>query len=64
MCKEFEDYIEVHGNVTRLADALGITKGAVAQWDKKVPIKRVLDVERITKIPRALLRPDFYGSAE
>ena len=59
MSQEFEKYIGVRGNVTKLAKALKITKGAVAQWDN-VPINRVLDVERITGIPRASLRPDFF----
>lgn len=43
----------------RLARKLGITHGAVYQWDK-VPAERVLDVERLTGIPRHELRPDIY----
>lgn len=62
MSKEFKEYISVHGNVTKLADGLKITKGAVAQWTQ-VPIKRVIDVERITGIPRSLLRPDYFTVA-
>jgi DNA-binding transcriptional regulator YdaS (Cro superfamily) len=42
-----------------VAAALGITPGAVSQWDA-VPPERVLDVERITGIPRHELRPDLY----
>lgn len=38
---------------------LGITHGAVYQW-KKVPAERVLEVERVTGIPRHELRPDLY----
>jgi DNA-binding transcriptional regulator YdaS (Cro superfamily) len=43
----------------RLSRELGITHGAISQW-RQVPAGRVLDVERITKIPRHELRPDLY----
>jgi DNA-binding transcriptional regulator YdaS (Cro superfamily) len=42
-----------------VAAQLGITHGAISQWDK-VPVERVLDVERVTGIPRHELRPDIY----
>lgn len=43
----------------RLARELRITHGAISQW-RTVPAGRVLDVERITGIPRHKLRPDLY----
>jgi DNA-binding transcriptional regulator YdaS (Cro superfamily) len=43
-----------------LAERLGITPGAISQWDK-IPINRVTDVERVTGVPREQLRPDIYG---
>lgn len=45
---------------SHLAQALGITHGAVSQWSR-VPTDRVLDVERITGISRHVLRPDVFG---
>lgn len=45
----------------RIAVALGITHGAISQWSR-VPAERVLDVERVTGIPRHQLRPDLYPS--
>jgi DNA-binding transcriptional regulator YdaS (Cro superfamily) len=36
-----------------------ITPQAISQW-KQVPAERVLDVERITGVPRHELRPDIY----
>lgn len=48
--------------VARLARGLGITRSAVHQWER-VPAERVVDVERITGIPRALLRPDLFDDA-
>lgn len=47
------------GGITRLATALRISSQAISQW-KRVPAERVLDVERITGIPRQELRPDLY----
>jgi len=48
-----------NGN-TGLARALGgITPQAISQW-KKVPVERVLDVERVTGVSRHDLRPDIY----
>lgn len=45
----------------RLAAQLGITAQAISQW-RRIPIARVLDIERITSIPREKLRPDIYGA--
>ena len=47
------------GNAAKLARKLGITAQALSQWDR-VPAVRVLDVERITGIPRHELRPDMH----
>lgn len=48
-----------------LAKALGqkITPQAISQW-KQVPAERVLEVERVTRIPRHELRPDIYPAPE
>lgn len=53
---------EVHnaGTISALAAHLGISRGAVCQWDK-VPTERVLQVERITGVSRHDLRPDVFG---
>ncbi|WP_127524656.1 Cro/CI family transcriptional regulator [Mesorhizobium sp. Z1-4] len=51
------------GGPTALAKTLGgITPQAVSLW-KKVPVDRVIDVERITGISRHKLRPDIFGPA-
>lgn len=49
------------GGVVALSKALGLSRGAVSQWEV-VPLNRVKDVERITGIPRETLRPDFFGA--
>lgn len=47
--------------ITGLADKLGLSVQAVSQWDE-VPAERCPDVERITGVSRAELRPDLYGN--
>jgi DNA-binding transcriptional regulator YdaS (Cro superfamily) len=39
---------------------LDITPGAISQWHR-VPAERVIEVERLTGIPRSELRPDIFG---
>lgn len=47
------------GNAMRIAAALGITPQAISKW-KRVPPYRVLAVEKVTGVPRHILRPDLY----
>jgi DNA-binding transcriptional regulator YdaS (Cro superfamily) len=44
---------------SELAAHLGITAQAISQW-RQIPVSRVLDVERVTGVPREELRPDVY----
>ena len=46
------------GSVRGLANALGVTRNAVMQWNE-VPLKHLLAVEKLTGIPREQLRPDL-----
>jgi len=40
---------------------LGVDKATVSRWaQKRIPAERVLDIERLTGIPRHDLRPDLY----
>ena len=54
-----EAFDKERGLRLRVARELGITHGAVSQW-RRVPAERVLDVSRITGIPKEDLRPDIY----
>lgn len=63
MDKALEKAIEKIGSSKALAQALGVSAQAVSQWEK-VPTLRVLDVERLTGIPRHELRPDIYPASE
>lgn len=47
------------GLMARVARGLGLRSSAVAVW-VRVPAERVVEVERITGIPREQLRPDLY----
>lgn len=56
------DVLVAAGSASALAAQIGITPQALSQWTR-VPVARVLDVERITGISRHELRPDIYGPA-
>lgn len=46
------------GLMTRIAETLGIQRGAVAMW-KRVPQNRIAEVSRITGMTPEELRPDL-----
>lgn len=50
-------------NRRKLANELGISAQAISQW-RRVPVERVLEVERITGVSRHELRPDIYPTEE
>lgn len=47
------------GLLSKVASDLNLTRAAVGKWER-VPAERVVEVERITGIPREQLRPDLY----
>lgn len=51
--------IEAAGAGKALAGRIGVTPQALSQW-RRVPARRVLDVERASGVPRHVLRPDLY----
>jgi len=44
-----EDAREHYGNYAKLAEALGISRSAITQWDGVVPEARQLELQKITK---------------
>jgi TorA maturation chaperone TorD len=52
--------IRAAGGVTELARRIGISQPSVSNWGS-VPPERVLAVEAVTGVARAILRPDLYG---
>lgn len=57
--KALQLILKPKGAAKRIADELRISEQAVGQWPR-VPAARVLDVERITGVPRHFIRPDLY----
>ena len=47
------------GMISLIAAELGIRQSAVSMWER-VPAERLIEVWRVTKIPRYVLRPDIY----
>ena len=54
--------IRAAGGVSQLAEKIGISQPSVSNWHK-IPAERVLTVEKVTGIPRSILRPDLYPAA-
>lgn len=55
-----QEAIRAAGGVTELARRIGIAQPSVSNWSR-VPAERVLTVEAVTGVARAILRPDLYG---
>ena len=55
-----EQAIRAAGGVGALARKVGISQPSVSNWSR-VPAERVILVEDLTGINRAVLRPDLYG---
>lgn len=49
------------GNAKKLAALLGLTPAAITKWGSEVPLKRLVEVEAATGIPRYILRPDLFA---
>jgi molybdopterin-guanine dinucleotide biosynthesis protein B len=52
--------IEAVGGVSELAHKLGLSKSSISNWTR-VPAERVIAVEAMSGISRAVLRPDLYA---
>jgi TorA maturation chaperone TorD len=56
-----EAAIQAVGGVSELARRLGISQPSVSNWTR-IPAERVLSIESITSVSRAILRPDLYSA--
>lgn len=52
----------VNNNQSELARRCEVTPQAVQKWveNSLIPLKRVLEVEKVTGVCRTILRPDYY----
>ncbi len=57
-----EQAIRAAGGIGALARMIGISQPSLSNWNR-IPAERVLTVEELTGIDRAVLRPDLYGEA-
>jgi DNA-binding transcriptional regulator YdaS (Cro superfamily) len=51
--------LTIAGGQAALARQLGLTRAAVNRW-RMVPSKWIVEIERLTGVPREKLRPDLY----
>jgi TorA maturation chaperone TorD len=56
-----EEAVRAAGGVGALAQKIGISQPSVSNWER-VPAERVVSVEAVTGVTRAVLRPDLYGT--
>jgi TorA maturation chaperone TorD len=56
-----QEAIRAVGGVSELARRIGISQPSVSNWDR-IPAERVLSVETVTGVSRAILRPDLFGA--
>lgn len=63
MNKQFKKACDIVGSQNKMAQKLGVSRQAVYAWlAGKVPVRRVIAIERLTggKVTRNQLRPDIY----
>jgi TorA maturation chaperone TorD len=58
-----DDAIRAAGGVGALARSIGISQPSISNWTR-IPAERVLSVEAVTGVDRAILRPDLYGQSQ
>ena len=51
--------IEAVGTRYRLSKLLGLSTTSTQNWDR-IPLTRILEVEKVTGVPREKLRPELY----
>jgi DNA-binding transcriptional regulator YdaS (Cro superfamily) len=63
MTEGLDEAILKAGSQAALAGMLGVRQSHISNWknrNKRVPAERVLEIERVTGVPRHKLRPDLY----
>jgi DNA-binding transcriptional regulator YdaS (Cro superfamily) len=60
MQKSIKEIAVPVGGVVAMSLKLGLSRGAVSQWDK-VPLERINDVAKLTGFAREEIRQDIFG---
>jgi DNA-binding transcriptional regulator YdaS (Cro superfamily) len=47
------------GGIVALSQACGLSRGAASLW-REIPVNHLQKIERLTGIPREVLRPDIF----
>jgi TorA maturation chaperone TorD len=55
-----DEAVRVAGGIGALARKIGISQPSVSNWSR-IPAERVLSIEAVTGVSRAVLRPDLYA---
>jgi TorA maturation chaperone TorD len=58
-----DEALRAAGGVGALARGIGISQPSISNWSR-IPAERVLSVEEVTGVDRAVLRPDLYRRQE
>lgn len=57
----FQAVLRHFGNYAVMGRTLGISRQAVRRWEERgIPVRRVLEIEKLTNVSRTRLRPDVY----
>ena len=55
--------IEAAGGLRPLARMLGMNHATISKW-RQIPANHILEIERLTGVPREKLRPELYRETE
>lgn len=64
--KSVSQIINQAGGARKMAEILNLPLPTVYSWGfrQKIPVERVLEIERVFNIPRHEIRPDIYPHPE
>lgn len=64
--RTLKQIVKEAGGQSEIARQLGLRQQSISEWVERnrVPAERVIEVERITGVPRHELRPDIYPRDE
>lgn len=58
------EYLKQRFVYSSIAEAIGVTPGAMAQWGDTIPEKYLMQISEVTGVPPHIIRPDMYDGYE